>query len=55
MDLQALKTSIDMWTGSRKDDIMDTKKDFHSAIANTRSDLHKTLGLMLQVELDNEG
>jgi hypothetical protein len=49
VDLQAVKTSIDMWTGSLKDDITDAK-DFHEAITNTRNDLHEELGLMLQVE-----
>jgi hypothetical protein len=29
---------------------MDTNKDFHKAIANIRNNLHKQLGLMLQVE-----
>jgi hypothetical protein len=32
------------------------KNDFHDAIASTRNDdLHKELGLMLQVETENEG
>jgi gas vesicle protein len=49
-DMQAVKTSIDMWTGSLKSDITDTKKDFHEAIANTRNDLHDKLSLMIQGE-----
>jgi hypothetical protein len=36
-------TSIDKWTGSLKDDITDTKEDFHEGIANTRKDVHKML------------
>jgi hypothetical protein len=55
MDLQAVKTSVHMWTGSIEDDTMDTKKDFHDATANMRRGLHKELGLMLQVETDSEG
>jgi hypothetical protein len=50
VDLQAVKMSIDTWTGSLKDDITDTKKDFHETIANTRNYLHEELGLVLQVE-----
>jgi hypothetical protein len=48
--LQAVKTSIDTWTGSPKRDIMDAKKGFHKAIVNTRNDLHDELGLMIQGE-----
>jgi hypothetical protein len=40
VDLQAVETSFDTRTGSLKDDITDTKKDFHEAIANTKNDLH---------------
>jgi 4-hydroxyphenylpyruvate dioxygenase-like putative hemolysin len=41
--LQLVITSIDRWTRSFKDDIMDTKKDFHEAIVNIRKNLHQML------------
>jgi hypothetical protein len=47
VDLQAVKAPIDMWTWSLNNEIMDKKKDFHKAIANTRNDLHEELGLMI--------
>jgi hypothetical protein len=50
LDLQPVKTSINTWTGSLNGDITDTNNDFHEAIANTRSDLHKELDLIFQVE-----
>jgi hypothetical protein len=50
VDLQAVKTSINMWTGTLKGNIMDTKKVFHKAIENTTNDLHKELDTMFQVE-----
>jgi hypothetical protein len=51
VDLQAVKVSIDTWTRSLKGDIMDTRKDFHKAIENTRNDLHEGLDIMFQVEV----
>jgi hypothetical protein len=50
VDLQAVKMSIDTWTGSLKDDITNTKKDFHEAIASMRNDLHEELSLMIHIE-----
>jgi glutamine synthetase type III len=50
VDLQAVKTSINTWTRSLKGDIMDTKKDFHRSIENTRNNLHEELDLMIQVK-----
>jgi hypothetical protein len=50
VDLHSVKTSIDMWTGSLKNNITDTKEDFYEAIVNTRNDLHEELILVLQVE-----
>jgi hypothetical protein len=43
--------STDMWPGSLKIDITNTKKDFHEAIANMRNDLHEELGLMIHVKV----
>jgi hypothetical protein len=50
VDLEAVKTSINKWTRSLKDDIMDTKKGFLKAIVNMKNNLHKELSLMFQVE-----
>lgn len=41
--LQVVMMSIDTWTRSFKDDIMDTKKDFQEAIVNMRKGLHQVL------------
>jgi hypothetical protein len=50
VDLQAVKMSVDMWIGTLKGDIMDTKKDFQKAIENTMNNLHEELDAMFQVE-----
>jgi NurA-like 5'-3' nuclease len=50
VDLQAVQTSIDVWTENLKDVITDIKKNLHEAIANTRNDLQAELGLMIQGE-----
>jgi hypothetical protein len=43
VDLQAVKTSINTWTGSLEGNITVVKKDFHKAIENTRDSLHEEL------------
>lgn len=48
IDLQVVKTFIDMWTGSLQGDITDTR--IFTRLENTRSDLHEVLDLMFQVE-----
>lgn len=48
IDLQVVKTFIDMWTGSLQGDITDTR--IFTRLENTRSDLHEELDLMFQVE-----
>jgi hypothetical protein len=50
VDLQAVKTSIDTWTGSLKGDITNRKKNFHKATANIRNGLHEELDIKFQVE-----
>jgi hypothetical protein len=50
VDLQAVKTSINMWTRSPKDNITNTKKDFHEDLGNMKNDLHKELSIMFQVK-----
>jgi hypothetical protein len=51
LDLQAVKTSVNMWTGILKDNITDRKKNFHKDVKNTRNDLYEELDLMFQVEV----
>jgi hypothetical protein len=50
VDLQAVKTSINMWTGSLKEDITNTKKDFHKAAENTRTNLYVELHATFRAE-----
>jgi hypothetical protein len=47
VDLQTVKAPIDTWSWSLKSEIMDTKKDFHEIIENTRNDLHEELRLII--------
>jgi transcription initiation factor IIF auxiliary subunit len=41
-------TFIDTWPRSFKDNITDTKKDFHEAIVNMRKDLHQAFNHRIQ-------